>query len=57
MGTTKVTIRRTAKKKDGSSEGTVKNAKKTTVTKQKVTTSKSRTVSRKTGNVGYIKSS
>ena len=51
MGTTKVTIKRTAKKKDGSSQGTIKTTTKTKVSPDKVTTTKTRTVSKKSGGI------
>lgn len=57
MGTTKVTIRRTAKKKDGSSKGTVKTTTKTVVSPENIYTAKTRKVARKGINVNYIKSS
>lgn len=61
MGTTKVTIRRTAKKKDGNTQGTIKNSTKVAVNgnTQKMTTTKTRTVTRKSGgiSVNYVKGS
>lgn len=59
MGTTKVTIRRTAKKKDGNSQGTIKTTTKTKVSPEKVTTTKTRTVAKKSGgiSVNYVKGS
>lgn len=61
MGATKVTIRRTAKKKEGSSKGTIKTTTKVAVNgiSQKMTTTKTRTVTRKIGgiSVNYVKGS
>ena len=59
MGTTKVTIRRTAKKKDGNTQGTVKTTTKTKVSPEKVSTTKTRTVAKKSGgkSVNYVKGS
>ena len=54
---TKVTIRRTATRKDGNSKGTVKTSTKTVVTPTKTTTSKSKTSGfRIPANVSLIKS-
>lgn len=61
MGTTKVTIRRTAKKKDGNTQGTIKNSTKVAVNgnTQKKTITKTRTVAKKSGgpSVNYVKGS
>lgn|GEM_PF-6523528 len=57
MGTTKVTVRRTARKKDGSSKGTVTRTSRTTVNGQKVIRSGSRKITGKSADVGYIKGS
>jgi len=61
MGTTKVVIRRTAKKKEGNTQGTIKNSTKVAVNgnTQKMTTTKTRTVTRKSGgiSVNYVKGS
>ena len=63
MGSTKVTIRRTARKKDGQSQGTIKTTTKVAMNgdTQKKTITKTRTVntaSQKKGiNVNYVKSS
>ena len=64
MGTSNVTIRRTAKKKDGQSKGTVKTTTKVVVNgnTQKATTTKTHTVSKtpsraKGINVSYVKGS
>ena len=50
MGTTKVTVRRTAKKKTGTTQGTVKTSSKTTVSPEKVATKKARVVAKKKGS-------
>ena len=53
---TKVTVRRTATRKTGNTKGTVKTTTKTTVDPKKISTSKSRTVSKKgKPNVNYVK--
>ena len=64
MGTAKVTVHRTAKKKDGQSQGAVKTTTKVAVdgNTRKITTTKTRTVSKtpsraKGINVNYVKSS
>lgn len=61
MGAAKVTIRRTAKKKSGNSLGTIKTTTKVAVNgnTQKMTTTKTRTVARKSGgiSVNYVKGS
>ena len=44
---TKVTVRRTATRKTGNTKGTVKTTTKTTVDPKKISTSKTRTVSKK----------
>ena len=57
MGT-KVTVRRTATKKAGNTKGTVKTTTKTTVDPKKISTSKTRTVSKKgKPSVSYVKGS
>lgn len=61
MGTAKVTVHRTAKKKDGQSRGTVRTTTKVAVNgnTQKMTTTKTRTVAKKSGgiSVNYVKGS
>ena len=54
MGTTKVTVRRTATRKDGASKGTIKTSTKTTVANGKVTTKQSRTATRFSPKGAYV---
>ena len=55
MGTAKVVVRRTAKKRSGTRKGTVTTVTRVKVSPQKVSTSKSRAVAKRTGDVGYVK--
>ena len=54
MGTSKVVIRKTAKRKDGNSKGTVKSSTSVSVNGSKATTRKTRKV---VPNVSYVKGS
>ena len=55
MGTTKVVVRRTARKRSGESKGTVTSVTRAKVSPNKASTTKSRAVTKRTSNVGYVK--
>lgn len=57
MGTSRVTIRITAKRKTGNTKGTVSTVNKTNIVAPKVSDSKKRIVIKKGPNVNYVKDS